>query len=47
MLITPVHTTPLWLTFREPYDWAGRAHDGTAVVPVEVETDAGRGSGEG
>lgn len=39
--ITAVRTTPLFLTFKEPYHWAGRVDYGCAVVLVEIETDAG------
>ena len=41
ILITGVRTTPLFLTFKEPYHWAGRVDHGCAVVLVEIETDAG------
>jgi L-alanine-DL-glutamate epimerase-like enolase superfamily enzyme len=41
ILITRVRTTPLFLTFKEPYHWAGRVDHGCAVVLIEVETDAG------
>ena len=39
--ITGLHLTPLLLTFKQPYHWAGRVDDSTAVVLVRVETDAG------
>ncbi len=39
--ISAVRTTPLFLTFKEPYHWAGRVDHGSPVVLVEVETDAG------
>ena len=41
ILITGLRLTPLFLTFKEPYHWAGRVDHGAAVVLVEVETDAG------
>ena len=41
ILITAVRTTPLFLTFKEPYHWAGRVDHGSPVVLVEVETDGG------
>jgi len=41
ILITGLRLTPLFLTFKEPYHWAGRVDYGCAVVLVEVETDAG------
>ncbi len=41
ILITGVRLTPLFLTFKEPYHWAGRVDHGSPVVLVEVETDAG------
>ena len=36
-----VRLTPLFLTFKEPYHWAGRVDHGSPVVLVEIETDAG------
>ena len=39
--ITGLRLTPLFLAFKEPYHWAGRVDHGSAVVLVEVETDAG------
>ena len=39
--IAGVRLTPLFLAFRQPYHWAGRVDHGSAVVLVEVETDAG------
>jgi L-alanine-DL-glutamate epimerase-like enolase superfamily enzyme len=39
--IAGIHLTPLLLTFKQPYHWAGRVDDATAVVLVQVETDAG------
>jgi muconate cycloisomerase len=39
--ITGVRLTPLFLTFKEPYHWAGRVDHGSPVVLFEVETDAG------
>jgi L-alanine-DL-glutamate epimerase-like enolase superfamily enzyme len=45
--ITGLRLTPLFLAFKEPYHWAGRVDHGSAVVLVEVETDAGiTGSGD-
>ncbi|NLE23215.1 MAG: mandelate racemase/muconate lactonizing enzyme family protein [Actinobacteria bacterium] len=41
ILITGLRLTPLFLTFKEPYHWAGRVDHGSPVVLVEVETDAG------
>ncbi len=41
MKITHIHTTPLALAFKEPYHWAGRVDDGSAVVLIEIETDEG------
>jgi L-alanine-DL-glutamate epimerase-like enolase superfamily enzyme len=41
ILITGVRLTPLFLTFKEPYHWAGRVDLGSPVVLVEVDTDAG------
>lgn len=41
ILITGIRLTPLFLTFKEPYHWAGRVDHGSPVVLVEVETDAG------
>jgi L-alanine-DL-glutamate epimerase-like enolase superfamily enzyme len=41
ILITGIRLTPLFLTFKEPYHWAGRVDLGSPVVLVEVETDAG------
>lgn len=41
MKIAAVHLRPLFLTFREPYHWAGRVDRGAAVILVRVETDAG------
>ena len=41
VLITGLRLTPLFLTFKEPYHWAGRVDHGSPVVLVEVETDAG------
>ena len=41
ILITGLRLTPLFLTFRQPYHWAGRVDHGSPVVLVEVETDAG------
>ena len=39
--ITGLRLTPLFLAFKQPYHWAGRVDHGSAVVLVEVETDAG------
>jgi len=45
--ITGLRLTPLFLAFKQPYHWAGRVDHGSAVVLVEVETDAGiTGTGE-
>ena len=41
MRITGLRLTPLFLAFKQPYHWAGRVDLGSAVVLVEVETDAG------
>ena len=41
MKISQIRTTPLALTFKEPYYWAGRCDLGADVVLVEVETDEG------
>ena len=41
ILITGVRLTPLFLTFKEPYHWAGRVDLGSPVVLVEIDTDAG------
>ena len=41
ILITGVRLTPLFLTFKQPYHWAGRVDHGSPVVLVEIETDAG------
>ena len=41
ILITGLRLTPLFLTFRQPYHWAGRVDYAAAVVLVEVETDDG------
>ncbi len=41
ILITGIRLTPLFLTFKEPYHWAGRVDYGSPVVLIEVETDAG------
>ena len=41
ILITGVHLTPLFLTFKQPYHWAGRVDHGSPVVLVEIQTDAG------
>jgi L-alanine-DL-glutamate epimerase-like enolase superfamily enzyme len=41
ILITGLRLTPLFLTFKEPYHWAGRVDYGSPVVLIEVETDAG------
>lgn len=39
--VSRIVTTPLALTFKEPYHWAGRVDHGACVVLVEVETDSG------
>ncbi|MEI6727932.1 MAG: enolase C-terminal domain-like protein, partial [Actinomycetes bacterium] len=39
--ITGLRLTPLFLAFKQLYHWAGRVDHGSAVVLVEVETDAG------
>jgi len=45
--ITGLRLTPLFLAFKQPYHWAGRVDHGSAVVLVEVDTDAGiTGTGE-
>ena len=41
ILITGLRLTPLFLTFKQPYHWAGRVDYGSPVVLVEVATDAG------
>ena len=41
MKITHIRTTPLFLAFKQPYHWAQGINEGTEVVLVEVESDAG------
>ena len=41
MKITDIRTTPLFLTFKQPYHWAQGVNEGTEIVLVEVESDAG------
>jgi len=39
--ITAVHTTPLFLPYRQPYHWAYGTVEGAELVLVEVQTDEG------
>ena len=41
MKITGIRTTPLFLAYKQSYHWAQAVNEGTEVVLVEVETDAG------
>ena len=41
MKITCIRTTPLFLAYEQSYHWAQAVNEGTEVVLVEVESDAG------